>query len=90
MPLNPILAAVLAQRTEVSAPPMHEGSPEAARTMYRAMNAGYTREAVTRVRDEDADGVPVRIYHPNPGAVLPALVYFHGGGWVIDPNWNTI
>ena len=83
MPLNPILAAVLAQRTEVSAPPMHEGSPEAARTMYRAMNAGYTREAVTRVRDEDADGVPVRVYHPNPGVVLPALVYFHGGGWVI-------
>ena len=29
-------------------------------------------------------GVRVRIYRPSsPSAALPALVYFHGGGWVI-------
>ena len=36
------------------------------------------------VEDRDADGVPVRIYRPvetaEPSA---ALVYFHGGGWVV-------
>ncbi|GGO10355.1 esterase/lipase [Microbispora rosea subsp. aerata] len=35
------------------------------------------------IRDETAAGVPVRIYRPEPGEhPLPALVYFHGGGWV--------
>jgi len=32
--------------------------------------------------DEDADGVPVRIYRP-AGGERAALVYLHGGGWVI-------
>jgi acetyl esterase len=32
----------------------------------------------------DADGckIPARLYHPEPGAVLPLTVFFHGGGWV--------
>ncbi|MEV4805995.1 alpha/beta hydrolase [Nonomuraea sp. NPDC049421] len=35
------------------------------------------------VRDELAEGVPIRIYRADPGdAPLPVLVYFHGGGWV--------
>ncbi|GAA3163333.1 alpha/beta hydrolase [Planomonospora alba] len=35
------------------------------------------------VRDEVAGGVPVRVYRADDGAhPLPALVYFHGGGWV--------
>ena len=41
---------------------------------------------VTSVRDLLADGgagrVPVRVYHPSPGEVLPLVVYLHGGGWV--------
>ena len=27
--------------------------------------------------------IPVRLYHPAPSAALPALVYAHGGGWVV-------
>ncbi|MDP9869994.1 MULTISPECIES: alpha/beta hydrolase [Streptosporangium] len=35
------------------------------------------------VRDEVVRGVPVRIYRPEEGEhPLPAIVYFHGGGWV--------
>ncbi|MEV5323472.1 alpha/beta hydrolase [Nonomuraea sp. NPDC052634] len=35
------------------------------------------------VRDEVAEGVPIRIYRADPGdGPLPVLVYFHGGGWV--------
>ena len=35
------------------------------------------------VRDETADGVPIRIYRADPGdGPLPVVVYFHGGGWV--------
>ena len=28
--------------------------------------------------------LPIRIYRPVRGAVLPALVFFHGGGWVLN------
>lgn len=39
---------------------------------------------VASVRDADADGVPVRIYDPAPGAGgRPLAVFFHGGGWVM-------
>ncbi|MEO3868136.1 alpha/beta hydrolase [Nonomuraea sp. B12E4] len=35
------------------------------------------------VRDELAEGVPIRIYRADPGdGRLPVVVYFHGGGWV--------
>lgn len=39
---------------------------------------------VASVRDAVADGVPVRIYDPAPGAAgRPLVVFFHGGGWVM-------
>ncbi|MBT2450040.1 alpha/beta hydrolase [Streptomyces sp. ISL-43] len=39
---------------------------------------------VASVRDAVADGVPVRIYDPAPGASgRPLVAYFHGGGWVM-------
>ena len=37
---------------------------------------------VKSVEDQDADGVPVRIYRP-AGGERSALVYLHGGGWVL-------
>ncbi len=52
--------------------------------------AQLTRQHVTRwpdipwVRDDtvegDSHGIPVRIFHPEPGTALPVLVYLHGGG----------
>jgi acetyl esterase len=83
MPLNPMLAAVIAQMAEAAAPELHQMSPADARAMYIAMNAENTRDEVTQVKDAMADSVPVRIYNPNPSEILPCLVYFHGGGWVI-------
>lgn len=26
--------------------------------------------------------IPARLYHPQPGSLLPLTVFFHGGGWV--------
>lgn len=26
--------------------------------------------------------IPARLYHPEPGVILPLTVFFHGGGWV--------
>ncbi|WP_067471597.1 alpha/beta hydrolase [Actinomadura hibisca] len=38
-----------------------------------------------------AGPVPVRVYRPEPlgGEALPALVYFHGGGWVVGGMHNV-
>ena len=41
---------------------------------------------VAEMRDLVAGTVPVRLYRglgTPPGAILPCLIYFHGGGWVI-------
>lgn len=62
-------------------------TPEAARAQY---DAGYAatqlpHEAVATVRDDVWDGVRVRIWrgHGAPGTGARALLYLHGGGWVI-------
>ncbi len=44
-------------------------------------------EPVREVRDFDIDGpagrIPVRLYDPQRQDPAPALIYFHGGGWVL-------
>jgi acetyl esterase len=51
-----------------------------------AMAPQVEGEAVKHVEDRTIPGpageIPIRIYRPADGT-LPALVYFHGGGWVI-------
>ena len=63
-------------------------SPKEARQLFRETRPASTPQppAIGAVRDLSADGVPVRVYRPAgvPDATrLPALVFFHGGGWVI-------
>lgn len=44
-------------------------------------------QTVARVEDRTIPGpaqpIPIRVYRPETGRKLPALIYFHGGGWVI-------
>lgn len=41
-------------------------------------------EDVHRTENHSANGVPVRVYWPiKSDALLPALVWYHGGGWVL-------
>src|SRR5258705_129796 len=63
-------------------------SPKEARQLFRETRPASTPQppAIGAVRDLSADGVPVRVYRPAgvPDATrLPALVFFHGGGWGI-------
>jgi len=48
--------------------------------------AGPSQE-VARVEDRAIPGpaqpIPIRVYWPEAGKKLPALVYYHGGGWVV-------
>lgn len=83
MPLDPTVEAMLKQMADAGGPSMTEMEPAAAREMYRAMGAAKTRADVHEVSDREIADVPVRIYRPAATTGLPALVFFHGGGWVI-------
>jgi acetyl esterase len=80
----------LIERAQVS--PIHTLSPAIARETYRERRFFSQPEApqVASVADLHADGphgtIPLRLYRPlgsKNTALLPVLVYYHGGGWVI-------
>src|SRR5262245_31087427 len=92
MALDPQVQAFLEVVAQSGRPTYDQLSPKDARQLFRD-----TRPAVTpappeigSVRNLTADGphgpIPLRVYRPAgvPDAMpLPALVFFHGGGWVI-------
>ena len=90
--LHPQARALLDLIEKSGLPPTHMLAPVEARKMYRDRRA-YSQPAppaVASVRDTEAPGqhgpIPLRIYRPlgsAPDAVLPVLVFYHGGGWTI-------
>ena len=63
-----------------------DSDPQQLRDLYAAMAAPETVE-VHQVEDTTIPGpngeIPVRIYRPAGDAAKPAIVFYHGGGWVI-------
>ncbi len=82
MPLDPAVADMLQGFAEAEGPAMTDVPPSEAREMYRAMQSTLLRPDVYEVTDDSAGEIPVRIYRPTAD-LSPAIVYFHGGGWVI-------
>ncbi len=90
--LHPQARALLRLMEEKGVPPTHTLAPEQARAFYRERRT-FTQPdppEVASVRDLEAGGpagpIPLRSYRPagsRAEAVLPVLVYYHGGGWVI-------
>lgn len=90
--LHPQARALLRMIEEKGVPPTHTLSPVEARAFYRERRT-FTQPdppQVGSVRDLQAPGpagsIPLRSYRPAGApadAVLPVLVYYHGGGWVI-------
>jgi acetyl esterase len=66
--------------------PQEIRADRAAKAEAMEVLAGPLQE-VARVEDRTIPGpaqpIPIRIYRPVAGTNLPALVYYHGGGWVI-------
>jgi acetyl esterase len=90
MPLDPQAQAFLAQAAEAGAPPTEEMTPAEARVAALAYSTlGGEPEEVADLEHRFIPGpsadLPVRIYRPAGAGPepLPALVYFHGSGWVI-------
>ncbi len=86
MPLDPQAQQVLDMIN--SAPPLDlAGDPAEARAFFDQMNVPTAATPVARVEDRTIPGpggdLPVRIYTPEDSGRHPALVYFHGGGFVI-------
>ncbi len=89
MPLDLQAKQLIDQLTAMGGPQLHEMPVEGARQMMRAM-AGLSSAgapAVSRVEELHIPGpageIPARLYAPASSPPLPALVFFHGGGWVI-------
>lgn len=90
--LHPHARALLDLIAERGVPPTHTLTPAEARAVYRDRR-GFTQPApppVASVSELAAEGphgtIPLRLYRPlgtMADEVLPALVYYHGGGWVI-------
>jgi acetyl esterase/lipase len=87
MALDPGLKIVLDQLAANPGPQLHELPVEQARAFFDAMQLPSPEVKIASVEDRRIPGpagdIPVRIYRPEGQGPLPALVYFHGGGWVI-------
>ncbi|WP_280153402.1 alpha/beta hydrolase [Piscinibacter sp. XHJ-5] len=90
--LHPQARALLSLIDERGVPPIHTLAPDEARRMYRERRS-FTQPAppeVAEVRALSATGplgeIALRLYRPLgalAGERLAALVYYHGGGWVV-------
>jgi acetyl esterase len=89
MALDPDAERVLEMVRASGRPPYETLSPAEARALFLAGREVLALDPapVAVIRDiTGPDGVPLRLYRgagTDAAAMLPALVYFHGGGWVI-------
>ncbi len=89
MSLHPQVAALLERAANSPLPPYYEVPAHVARRIYRDTRAALSPKPpeVAEARLLIAPGpIALRAYRPQgakPEEKLPALVYFHGGGWVI-------
>jgi acetyl esterase len=92
--LHPQARALLDLFEQLGLPPTHTLSPEQARLAYRERRALTQPEPppVAQVQDlqvpDLAGPIALRLYRPlqlvpSGAGLLPVLVYFHGGGWVV-------
>jgi acetyl esterase len=91
MALDAIVKGLLDQMAANPQPKLWELSPAQGREMFRATMTLLEPPAIAIGKIENtampgpAGEIKLRLYTPvaGGGAALPALVYFHGGGWVI-------
>jgi acetyl esterase len=92
--LHPEVRALLEMMDAQAAPPLESQDPAEARTsrVERMKILGGEPDALGRVEDLSIPGpggnVPLRVYASEYGGLRPALVYFHGGGFVLG-NLDT-
>ena len=88
MSLHPQCKAFLDQLAAAGGKQLYEMTPAEARATGAALtDLGVPVQEVARIENRTVPGpaqpIPIRVYKPVPSGTLPALVYFHGGGWVL-------
>ena len=87
MALHPQCKAFLDMLAAAGGPPLEQLPLDEARKLpYQMIDAGGPEEPVAQVDTRVIPGpvpIPIRVYRPTLEQDLPALVYFHGGGFVI-------
>ena len=89
MPLDPQSQGILDMMSAMNIPDFSTLTPEEARQLFDQMPRPQAPTPVANVEDRTLPGpageIPVRLYTPEGSAPsgAGALVFFHGGGWVI-------
>jgi acetyl esterase len=92
MSLHPQVAQLLERAAKSQLPPYWQVPAAVARRLYRDVRGPLTPDppavesSYLLLAPGQAGPIPVRAYRPKGAAkdeILPALVYYHGGGWVI-------
>lgn len=86
MTLDPVAKMVLEQMQAMNAPKVYQLTPEQVRQGGEMNAMAGSPEEVGKVENTTIPGpigeIPVRIYTPKGEGPFPALLYYHGGGWV--------
>src|SRR5260370_32716659 len=88
MPLDPQMQKIVDATLALGLPPIERMTVEQARESIRQRTPALGPVQEVKVVEEHhvpvADGtIGVRLYRPSDARPLPALVFYHGGGWVI-------
>ena len=85
----PDIQRFLDQLAAAGGPPIYELSPSDARNVLRSAQDGITADPAITIEDLMVPGGPdgdvsVRVFRPTGApSPLPAVMYFHGGGWIL-------
>jgi len=90
MPLDAKLQAILDAGKALGRPSIDQQTPEEARAERAKAIAQFVPmpeyshvKAVDSAIGAGESKIPVRVYRPSGDGMLPVVVFFHGGGWVV-------
>lgn len=87
MPLHPAAAKLLADSAASGRPNAHLLPVETARANFESDLGGLEKPAIAVALDVEiqtrSERIRGRLYRPREDGVLPLVVYYHGGGWLL-------
>jgi len=85
--LDPVIAQLLEGLKQMNLTPLHQLQPEQAREGMKLMMPDVAPTQIYAVEERLCDvgdhPFALRVYRPSNESSLPALVLYHGGGWVV-------